>query len=319
MNKYQVLWFDDDFQPLIQNPSEGQKLINYRRGVFIDDVEQARKSFDVIPVASEKEYYEKLKAYGRFQAVIFDLKGLDNENIDNDYVITGAIEAAKKLPLSIYIYSNNTDSEKFDLTLKPFKDNDHCFKKGHGVDDLCEKIVSDLEQEYQHFSGHEECLSLFNNGYLDSANMGSMVSILKNADERQRDLNYLPYNDMRIILENMLNTLTDCDIIKGGGETDFDTFNSRLWYLSEKCDFTKGKVDFNKPTVPFSDCRIEVKYTLKFLGDITNRYSHYLEENPKYLKEGETVLEYNQYILQMAYPAFFIAMKWYSGFMANKY
>ena len=56
-----------------------------------------------------------------------------------------------------------------------------------------------------------------------------------------------------------------------------------------------------------------------FMGNITNRYSHYQEANPNFLLSGDLLLEYNKSIRKIAYEAFFVSMKWYYGYMISKF
>ena len=50
---------------------------------------------------------------------------------------------------------------------------------------------------------------------------------------------------------------------------------------------------------------------------MTNNYSHFLKKHPNYLRKDENVLEYDALIQQSVYPAFFVVMKWYYGYMSK--
>lgn len=156
-------------------------------------------------------------------------------------------------------------------------------------------------------------------GYLSTH--GQMKTLLKNIE----DDTYLPFNDMRQILENMLDTLTQSGVIPAQtvGTDTYSTFNKRMDYVTKQCPTRsvngRNIVDWNNPCVPYNDCRHEIKWVLDFMGNITNRYSHYQNANPNFLLSGDLLLEYNKSIRKIAYEAFFVSMKWYYGYMISKF
>lgn len=323
MAKYKVLWLDDDFVPMIQTPSSPEdKQINLRRSTLIEDAQLAADYDLEVSKASSYEQFEANKdAFGTFDAVILDLRGLDNKDSFNVRVTGAAKALVDKYPgLLEYVYSANIDDPAFEITIGPLKDLGRCFSKALGPQPLFEKIKEDLDSKLNFYKKHEECLSLLQEGYIDSEHKPAMNALLE--DYIQKKPEAAPYNNMRKIMENMLQKLEECgDIVISAGQKP--SFNNRLDYITQLCevhtDSTTGRkvIDYDKPLFPFEKCSREVKYVLSFLGDITNLYSHFLKDNPSYLRKNEVSLEYNMLLQQSVYPAFFLAMKWYYGYMTK--
>lgn len=323
MSKYNVLWFDDDFQPLIPNPDNEQKKINTIREALRRDAEKA-SDFDICVdcVFEKREFASKIKSYQRYQAVIFDLKGLNLDDSTDDNVMVDAYDIVKELPLAVYVYSGNPEDREFKQTLRKLREKSHVFGKlSDGIKPLFRKIIEDLDDELNYYEGHQECLTLFSEGYLNPQNKQAMDEILQKWSEH--DKCYAPYNNMRKILEDMLNNLVQARIVKKGYSKDsFENFNQTMKNLTTNCHKKKNEkgdevVDFENPYVPFSTCRREIRYILNYLCDITNRYSHFLENEPNYIRDDETIQDYNILIQESVYPAFFVAIKWYYATMSK--
>ena len=314
MNKYRILWLDDDFLPLIQDPSSDQEDINKTRRTFLRDVNKASKyQIDVDGVPSLNPFLEKLKN-NHYQAVVFDLMGLDNQNIDNIYVIKEALDSISGHQLLAYVYSNNSNADIFDITLKDIKDNGRCFDKGLGCKPLFEKIVADLKQDLNVYENHEECLLLLNHHFISPELRPYMDDILKSYNQQKKGC--VPLNSMRQILENMLQSLVD----RGDIKDSVHSFSDRIRYVAELCEKKKGKVDYDSPLFPYSKCRAEVKLLLSFLGNMTQEGSHFMtnkKQDPEYLLPGEALQDFNRPIVECAYLAFFVVMKWFYGYILN--
>lgn len=323
MAKYKILWLDDDFVPMIQNPSSsGDIKKNADRSAMIDDAQLAADYEMEVSIASSYEQFEANKdVFGTFDAVILDLRGLDNKDSFNVRVTGAAKALADKYPgLLEYVYSKNTEDPAFEITIGPLKDLGRVFNKGLGAEPLFKKIKDDLDSKLNYYKGHEECLSILQEGYIDSDHKPAMSALLEDYVQKRPEAD--PYNDMRKIMENMLQKLEDYgDIVIGAGQKS--SFNNRLDYITQLCevhtDNTTGRkvVDYDKPVFPFEKCSREVKYVLRFLGDITNLYSHFLKDNPSYLRKNEASLEYNMLLQESVFPAFFLAIKWYFGYMTK--
>ena len=109
-------------------------------------------------------------------------------------------------------------------------------------------------------------------------------------------------------------------------DDELKTLNQRIDYLAkfyhthnDKNKNGKPIFEYDNPIVPFSVCSREIKYIFNFLKDITNKYSHFLKENPNYLGPGESAHQYNRLVKQSCYPAFFVAMKWYYNYMSKSF
>ena len=304
MTKYKVLWLDDDFQSPINNPEgESEAQINFRRDALVSDAELAEDYGLEVYIACNYEKFDAcLRDYSRYNAVIFDLKGLDNVNIDNNRVMGKAKDLADKIPgLLEYVYSANIEDPAFDITIGELKDLGRCFSKALGPEQMFQKIKDDgtLEEIFDKYFGDGEPTPV------QSAELDESKDQLVVATNAAFDQKLVFYKEIKVWDE------------KG------ETFNNRLSYVAEDCetsiDERTGKkwVHYDQPLFPLSKCRQEIKYVLKYLGDITNRYSHFLKQNPDYLRQGEVVLEYNTLLQDSVYPAFFIAMKWYYGFMSK--
>lgn len=324
--KYKILWFDDDFAPKSDNEDYGE---NVTRSEFQLDVAAAADyGLDVVGVYNIEQFREQIESHCAFQAVVFDLKGLDENDVFNDMVMPEAFKMVQNIPnIEVFVYSANIHSETFKITLDELNKKRHVFQKDLMADPLFERITEVLDSKLHFYKDHQDCLYLFNNGYLDTQrNKSVMDELLENYS--QRNTLYSPYNNIRQILENMLYHLESVGLIKplGAKDSDGDRFNPLMRCLAEgyrnKTDATGNTVcdssgkperDFNKPIVPFELCRREFKYTLSFLGNISNRYSHFLKENPDYLKKNDAD-GCNEHILESTYHAFWAAMKWYYSF-----
>lgn len=317
---YNVLWMDDDFAG--PDFSNGEDIVNVRREGFLDDVAQAKK-YGLVPdpAMNIEEFKEKFSRNpDKYQAVILDIMGLNPNDSTDESALAQALKLVEKTNVLTYVYSNNPDKPGHKDYIKVFIPADHAISKaGNVCETLYAKIVSDLEDANKCFKGHEECLNLLNEGYLST--YIQMKSILNHID----DAAYLPFNDMRQVLENMLDTLTQANVIpiQTVGADTYSTFNKRMDYVTKQCPTrnVNGKiiVDWNNPCLPYSDCRHEIKWVLDFMGNITNRYSHYQNTSPNFLLNGELLSEYNQSIRKIAYEAFFVSMKWYYGYMKSKF
>ena len=324
--KYKILWLDDDFEPV---SSEINIDENLTRKSFQDDVELASDyGIQVVGVSNYERFLDEVKNLHSYQAVVFDLKGMEINNEISDMVMPEAVETImKNRELPIFVYSANDQSEKFEITLHKIKKEGRCFNKGLSPEPLYEKILEVLDDNYHYYEGHMDCLHLFTENYLNAANKDKMDELLKMYAAQEKS--YAPYNNMRHILEDMLKTLVDVGLIdealcKQG-------FDPKMKFLTEKVNYQrdcngnivtkdgKPQLDFDNPVVSFEICPREIKYVLHYLGDMTNRYSHFLETEPEYLKQGESVLEYNILIQQSVFSAFFVAMKWFYSYMEKNY
>ena len=315
---YNILWFDDDFEPINLEEVFEENTI---RDAFREDVSYASEyGLNVEGVWNLQDFKDKIKDFGKYQAVIFDLRGLDHENKFNDSIMPKANKMVESLPnVEIFIYSANLNDRYFGSYVENLRD--HAFNKGCGVEPLLQKIREVLDNNLHYYKNHKECLALFNEGILSQENRPHMDELLRKY-ETNNSL-YSPYNSMRQILEDMLNKLQEYGIIRIADNGDkFETFNLKMKYLSEdfylkKNNEGKSVLDYENPKVPFELCRREIKYIMKFLKDITNYYSHFLKESPNYLQDIDTY-GCNLNIQQGAYNAFFAAMKWYYSLMHGR-
>lgn len=326
--KYKILWLDDDFAEL--DPFIG-KDENESRRIFQDDVNLSSEwGFEIVGVKNLEEFKSELSRIGSYQAVIVDLRGMTAKGKVDEYVAHDALELleqTKKLP--VYVYSGNTNMPNHEGMLRKIKKDGRAFKKSDGVDLLYERILSDLDSSYHYYSVHPECLKLFTEGFLSPDRKSSMDEIMSNfADIRQE---YDPYNKMRKILENMFQNLSSMGVIKVIDTDKNDRFNSRIDYLCNKYHQKKDKEgrlmktnkgtplwDYDNPYVPFTICNLEIRYLIKFLGDMTNFYSHHLEKYPEHIKPSGAGYQYNVLVQEATYAAFFAVMKWYYSFMSSK-
>ena len=332
MREYRILWLDDDFLPLISNPSEDQESINDTRETFQQDIRMlCNEGFIVDPVSNYKQFCERLKDGGPYNAVILDLMGLDNENIDNYFVAGDALDAAKQLNLPVYVYSSNVSEDndapgdlngnpavlRYEGIIRHVKKSGRAFYKGLGVERLQKKLKEELDKEHDCFVGHEECLSLLNKGYLNKELIKEMTNIMKSCKDHE-DCSLPPLNDMRKILENMVEILLQQGEIQ---KCKKGSLKDEIYYLSEFCEKDQnGKIDSKKPYFPYSKCGQEIKLVLSFLERMTQDQSHFVSsknEKAEYLTDGETILVYRKLIKECVSSAFFIAMKWYYGFMEH--
>lgn len=315
---YNILWMDDDF--IGPDYTNGDDIVNIRRESFRDDVELAKKfGLDVDSAKDIDEFKAKFAQNPqKYQAVILDIMDLNPDDATDESALAEALRIVDKSKgVLVYVYSNNPDKPGHKDYIKVHLPAGHAISKAGSVEKvLYPKILGDLNEELHYFTGHEECLVLLNKGYLDCQDQ--MKAVLKHMN----DDTYRPYNDIRQVLEDMLNILVKSNVIPENisGSDKFITFNNRMFFITQACKKDKdGSLDWNKPRFPYGDCRHEIKWTLDFLGNLTNRYSHYMEKHPNYLLSGELLEEYNGPLRKITYGAFFVAMKWYLGYMTSKF
>lgn len=317
--KYNILWLDDYFG---QAKKSDQK-------VFFRDVDDAIEyGFKVKGVDTFEAFAEEMRNIDRYDAIILDLRGMTKNGQESDSIIMYARDLIREnKQVLTYIYSANIDDESkiFSLPLEDLRNAGHVFGKGESVSIMYEKIKQDLDSSLRFYVGYEYCLNLFTENYLSSENRGIMDEILVHYNTL--DDTYQPYNGMRQILEDLCNELVSVGVIPKNiyfKDDELKTLNQRIDYLAKLCHTHKdedGKkiFEYDNPIVPFSVCSREIKYIFNFLKDITNKYSHFLKENPNYLDPGESSHQYNRLVKQSCYPAFFVAMKWYYNYMSKNF
>ena len=322
--KYNILWLDDYFGQL---PEKAEGYIKNAHKIFNRDVDDAIEyGFKVKGVDTFEAFAEEMRNIDIYDAIILDLRGMTKNGQESDSIIMYARELIREnKQVLTYIYSANLDDESkiFSLLLEDLRNAGHVFGKGESVSIMYEKIKQDLDLSLRFYVGYEYCLKLFTENYLSTKNRCRMDEILINYNTL--DDTYQPYNGMRHILEDLCNELVSVGVIseyyKGN---KLKTLNQRIEYLAELCHTHRDEnknliIEYDNPIVPFSVCSLEIKYIFKFLKDITNNYSHFLEENPDYLGLGESAHQYNRLVKQSCYPAFFVAMKWYYNYMSKNF
>ncbi len=305
---------DDDF--VAPDYENGNEVIDTDRVNLWDDVNLAKKYNLILdPAENYEEFERKFKDNpDKYQAVILDIMDLNPLDSSDETPMIKAVNLVKRHHgTMIFIYSSNIDKQRAFLEVSLPKEN--VVNKIDPVETLYDKIVKALDNELHYFSNHQECLELFSKGYLNT--LTQMKAILKN----YKDISYLPFNDMRQVLENMLETMVQAGVITAttGGDTCV-TFNNRMKFLTTEVNkLPNGKPNWIDPKFPYKDCCHEIKWVLDFLGNISNRYSHYQKTHPDFLLSGQLLTEYSESIREITYGAFFVAMKWYHGYMTTKF
>ena len=136
MKRYRILWLDDDFQPLFDSPTPDQEDINDTREALQYDASKASKyGLEIDRISDFKQFNEKLESVAEYDAVILDLMGLDNQNIDNYEVAADAVERVQENNVIAYVYSANVTegdiATMFKIPLRKFSASGRCFDKGH--------------------------------------------------------------------------------------------------------------------------------------------------------------------------------------------
>lgn len=324
MSDYLVLWLDDDFLPLIKNPSEDQEDINDIRETFQDDVHQAGKyGLKVDGVTDFKQFKKKLKDADKYQAVICDLMGLDNENIDNYYVIQDVLDEIRDTSLIAYIYSNNISSDKFDLTLKKFKDQGRCFDKGKGCKPLFSKIQEELDDKLALYKPYPELFAIISKAYLPSADKQRLDKLLE--DYKNQNTSPSEKGYIRDLFQSMMESLVYYDGKKDGKKLidDLlispklgrfgDLFKALSYGKLPGRDRTGGHPNsFQSPLVPVSICPAPVKNAIQYVGNLANLLDHGKDQS-------EEVFEKPYYSTMMLgiYPTLIEILKWYYFYMES--
>lgn len=164
MITYNILWFDDDFEPVEQTETPEE---NAQRKAFQTDVTNARKTFHfhVSGVSNYEDFCKQLHQISRYQAVVLDLRGLEKDGVASDFVMYEALrELDDAATLPIYIYSADTEDVRFELLINPMKQQGRCFNKLQGIHGLFKKMKDDLEDSLHVYEDCPECLELFNEG-----------------------------------------------------------------------------------------------------------------------------------------------------------
>ena len=317
---YNILWLDDYFTDMSNDINE-----NYRKAAtgFLRDVRKVEASgISVKGVSTYAEFAEEFKRNADlYQGVIFDLRGMaiSAGEEPSDYVVADATELVKQIkPVPMYVYSANTDLEKFEISIHQIVQSGRAFDKGELVRNLISKMLSDFDSSYHYYVGHEECLKLFNEGFLASHQKPRMDDLLKHFDNLSEY--YEPYTPMRKILEDMTRKL--CKIGLLNLDPDTVSLNLRIRYLAEYCHLCKDEdgnpienmPDYKNPIIPYSVINEESKKLLRFLSMMTNNQSHF---DPHYSAKYYGV-DYNINVLRATYSAFFAIMKWYYTYMHNR-
>ena len=312
MIKYNILWFDDDFEPIEQTETDEE---NAKRKTFQSDVINACKTFHfkVTGVSNYEDFCNRLHEISRYQAVVFDLRGLEKNGEASDIVMLEALrELYEAATLPVYIYSADIEDDHFELLISPMNQQGRCFNKKDSIAPLFRRMKKDLDDHLHVYEEYPECLELFNEGFLDMGNKSNMNSIL--TGYYKMDSDFLPYNCMRHILEDLFNKLMKLGIIP----ENYRTLNQRVDYVTRFYHYKKDRsheLDFDNPKVPYAICPREVKRVMNYLADITNHNSHFFESSTSYLRADESIREYKLLLLKSVYPAFIYVMKWYYGFM----
>lgn len=326
--KYNILWLDDYFGQL---PENAEGYIKKALKTFNRDVDDAIEyGFKVKGVDTFEAFAEEMRNIDRYDAIILDLRGMTKDGQESDSIIMYARELIREnKQVLTYIYSANLDDESkiFSLPLEDLRNAGHVFGKGESISIMYERIKQDLDSSLRFYVGYEYCLNLFTENYLSSENRGIMDEILIHYNTL--DDTYQPYNGMRQILEDLCNELVSVGVIPKNiyfKDDELKTLNQRIDYLAkfyhthnDKNKNGKPIFEYDNPIVPFSVCSREIKYIFNFLKDITNKYSHFLKENPNYLGPGESAHQYNRLVKQSCYPAFFVVMKWYYNYMSKNF
>ena len=314
MIKYNLLWFDDDFEAAESSASDAE---NNHRIAFQGEVLNARKTYhcQVTGVSNFEDFCNHLHEIAKFQAAVLDLRGLEKDGKASDLVMFEALkELHEAASIPIYIYSSDTEDDHFELLISPMKQSGRCFNKRNGIEPLFQKIRADLDDYLHVYEQYPECLELFNEGYLHAENKPKMDAILMGF--HQMDSEYMPYNSMRQIFEDLFNNLVHRGIIPDRNRT----LNQRVDYVVKNCHRKPNnphEYDYDNPMVPFDVCPREVKQVIHFVAEITNHNSHFFECSTSYLRKDESLREYKLLLQQTIYPAFVYVMKWYYGFMSN--
>lgn len=304
---YKVLWFDDDFS---EEDIYDEKII-LRRQSFQLDAEQAGE-FDIEydPACTFDEFEKKLQTNENvYQAVIFDLKGLNpNDSSDNSVFFKAEKLLRTSKGIIKYVYSNNIDKPDFKVFLEVNFSKGNVFSKAMDCKRLFEKIKCDLDEALDCYQEHIECLLLFNKLYLSGNNRGKMDIVMKDYKEKNESVNI---NCLRTIIEDMMDHLASIIPNMPQGPKKY---NEKVKYIARECyKNINGDPDFNNPKMPFCECPEEVKRCLEFSWNMCNLNSHNQSTNLNIVFPSN----YKSYIKDAIFNSFFVTMIWYYGYMTN--
>lgn len=313
MNKYKILWLDDFFSPLTSNFDKEflRKCANFQQ-----EIAQAKLDYPEIEIDSIwdinqfSDYVPNIKQY---QAVIFDLRGLNPDDSTDLMSMPSAYDQIKDKGVLAYVYSANANDAKFSITLDRLKKEGRCFSKGEddfennrtALEVLLDKIMADLGSSLNFYEGHEDCLNIFKKGWLDSASRPEMDSILSIHHER----NYveLPADKMRKIMEMIAHKLIDINVLPSDTKT---TIKQWTWYFCDSYNRSSdGKTpwDFNNPTIPYELCGKDVRVMMDHLAVALDENNHYF----KAISDDGV----RHHIWSSVYDAFFVVIWWFDWFM----
>lgn len=323
MNKYKILWIDDLFAPLTGNFEEEslRKCANFQQEIAQAKIDYPIEIDSIWDINQFPNYVPNIKQY---QAVIFDLRGLNPDDSKDVLPMPKAFRQITDSGVLIYVFSSNIGDRDFNSSteLEELKQSGRCFSRIKGDFDnnrtamqvLLDKIVADLESSLNFYEGHEDCLNIFNEGWLDSAKRSSMDSILSIYYDRNYE--NLPADDMRIIMEMIAHKLIEIKFLAADTQTKIKQWTKELSrcnpYREADGNIVKesnGKVkpNYDDPIIHFALCGKDVRVMMAHLALALDQENHYF----KAISDNGV----RQHIWSSVYDAFFVVIWWFDWFM----
>lgn len=314
MSKYKILWLDDFFAPLTSNFDK--EFLN-KCANFQEEIAQAKLDYDleidsIWDINQFPDYVQNIKQY---QAVVFDLRGLNPDDSTDLMPMPSAYNQIKDKGVLAYVYSANTNDAKFSITLDQLKKEGRCFSKGGAdfetgrtaLEVLLDKVVADLGSSLNFYEGHEECLNIFKNGWLDSDSRPDMDSILS----IHHDRNYLdlPAGKMRKIMEMIAHKLIEVNVLPSDTQTKIKQWTRCFCNSYNRSSDGDTPWDYNSPSIPYGLCGRDVRVMMNHLANALDENNHYFKTI-----SNERI---RQYIWSSVYDAFFVVIWWFDWFMKN--
>ena len=313
---YNVLWLDDEWN----TPEMEEYFKDYRvcqeQGHF--------KNITITKCTCVDEVMHYLENNGKYQALISDVWGKkrDDDSKANPIAFTSLLK--KLMGKEIFIigfsaegfYEEGEDGKEVEISAEE----DYgvtIIKKMEGIGKVLEKINEYLGEKWYLYKPTPELKKLFDEGWIDGKYKPTMDDILGNFNQIEKEAVKDVRGDMRLIFENMIETLTEGEnseyylIPKEGNyykkspkthkKDDYyelkNEKSSKVKYLSF---YKKNKMGEEEYYVEPGKCPVNIKYAIEYLNNTLNNGAHDVQES--------------QDLLKSVYYAFILTMKWFAGY-----
>jgi len=322
MKKFKILWLDDFFGPITDVMDEDTRKSHNNFQDKVNELVEDYPDIEFVTIYSINQFFDITDLH-QYQAIIFDLRGLNPEDSQDTLPIHQALEIIGNKDILTYIFSANTDAGEYTNDINKIRQLGRCFSKNDSDKEynlssyecLMRKVYQELTDSMYLFEGKEECLRIFNNNWVDSSEetLGWMKNILNTWDKKE--VHILPADDMRKICEMIAKKLIGIGLlpintpitIKQWTKYFTDSFIRKDDTGTREIEKDITKRDYNNPYVPFVLCDKGVRVMMEHAAATLDNQNHYYSTiKDKIIREK---------IWNSAFDAFFVIIRWFDWFM----